>query len=54
MRSFDTWTYEEVEDTFGLLPLRSSTLFEEWLAAEGFSPNASELATLDELKELLV
>jgi hypothetical protein len=53
MRSFDTWTYEEVEDTFGLTPLRSSALFEKWLAAEGFAPNAAELASLDDLKELL-
>jgi hypothetical protein len=53
MKSFDTWTYEEVEDTFGLTPLRSCPLFEEWLAAEGYAPNSTELATLDELKELL-
>ncbi len=53
MRSFETWTYEEVEDTFGLTPLRSSALFEEWLAAEGFAPNTAELASLDDLKELL-
>ncbi len=53
MKNFDTWTYEEVEDTFGLTPLRSSLLFEEWLNAEGYAPNTTELATLDELKELL-
>jgi hypothetical protein len=29
MRSFETWNYEEVEDTFGISPLRTGPHFEQ-------------------------
>lgn len=53
MRSFDTWTYEQVEDTFGISPLRTSPHYEEWLTAKDCDPNKLETSQLDELKELL-
>jgi hypothetical protein len=53
MRSFDTWTYEQVEDTFGITSLRTSPHYEEWLEAKDCDPNKLEISQLDELKELL-
>ncbi len=53
MRSFDTWTYEQVEDTFGISPLRTSPNYEEWLKAKDLESNNLEISKLDELKELL-
>ncbi|MEY4903687.1 MAG: hypothetical protein RLZZ292_1502 [Bacteroidota bacterium] len=53
MKSFDTWSYEEVEDTFGISLLRNSPLFEEWTNTTGFVPTERVKETLDEYKELL-
>ncbi|NJN34985.1 MAG: hypothetical protein HC817_12745 [Saprospiraceae bacterium] len=49
MRTFDTWTYEQVEDTFGIIPLRSSAKFEHWLEAEGCEPDALEFLLLENI-----
>lgn len=53
MRSFDTWTYEQVEDSFGLVPLRTNDTFEHWLKAEGYEPDAAEKVILDKYRNLL-
>jgi hypothetical protein len=37
MRSFETWTYEEVEDAFGIEPADTLPLYENWLNA-AFEP----------------
>lgn len=53
MRSFDTWTYEQVEDAFGIELILTSPRFTDWLDAADCSPNALEKATLDEYRNLL-
>ena len=53
MRTFDTWTYEQVEDVFGISPLRTSFPFEDWLKAADCDPNASEKELLDYYRNLL-
>lgn len=53
MRTFDTWTYEQVEDVFGISPLRTSSPFEDWLKAANCDPNASEKELLDYYRNLL-
>jgi hypothetical protein len=53
MRSFDTWTYEQVEDDFGIAPIRTSTAFEEWLEAAECEPNTAEKGLLDYYRDLL-
>ncbi len=53
MRTFDTWTYEQVEDVFGISPLRTSAPFEDWLKAADCDPNASEKELLDYYRNLL-
>lgn len=53
MRSFETWNYEEVEDAFGISPLRTNPHFEHWLKAEGCDPDASEKKMLDYYRDLL-
>ena len=42
MRSFETWNYEQVEDAFGISPVRTLPSFENWLKAEGCDPDESE------------
>jgi hypothetical protein len=53
MRSFDTWTYEQVEDAFGLVSLRTTPIFENWLNTEEYQPDASEKIVLDKYRNLL-
>jgi hypothetical protein len=53
MRSFDTWTYEQVEDAFGIVPVRTSSQFENWLAATDCDPNPAEKEVLDYYRNLL-
>jgi hypothetical protein len=53
MRSFETWTYEEVEDVFGIVPKRNNMEFEEWLKGEGCEPDDSKRELLDEYRNLL-
>jgi hypothetical protein len=53
MRSFDTWNYEEVEDAFGILPIRTNPQFEDWLLAIDCEPDASEKKLLDYYRNLL-
>ena len=43
MRSFETWNYEEVEDAFGISPLRTNPHFEYWLKAEDCDPDEAEI-----------
>ena len=38
MRSFDTWTYEQVEDAFGIELILTSLRFTDWLDAADCSP----------------
>jgi len=52
MRNFDSWKYEEVEDTFGIKEVDSLPLLEEWIAAT-FSVNEYLRAGLDRLKNKL-
>lgn len=54
MRSFETWTYEEVEDAFGLVQKDKSLEFEEWLDATDCNPNESEKGLLDDYRKLLL
>lgn len=53
IRPFDRWTYEEVEQVFGLNMHRTSPAFADWLAAKGFEPDAAMKQTLDQLRDLL-
>ncbi len=53
MRSFDTWNYEQVEDAFGILPIRTNPQFEDWLLAADCAPDVSEKKLLDYYRELL-
>ena len=53
MRSFETWNYEEVEDAFGISPLRTNPHFEYWLKAEDCDPDESEKKLLDYYRDLL-
>ena len=53
MRSFETWNYEEVEDAFGISPVRTLPAFENWLKAEGCDPDESEKKLLDYYRDLL-
>ena len=53
MRSFETWNYEEVEDAFGISPVRTLPHFEYWLKAEGCDPDESEKKLLDYYRDLL-
>lgn len=53
MKSFDTWTYEQVEDVFGITSVRTSAPFEDWLKAVDCDPNASEKELLDYYRNLL-
>lgn len=53
MRSFDTWNYEQVEDAFGISPLRTNPTFEYWLKAEDCDPDDSEKKLLDYYRDLL-
>lgn len=54
MRSFDTWTYEQVEDAFGISPVETSPQFTDWLNAVGSEPNKSEKTSLDSYRKLLL
>lgn len=53
MRSFDTWNYEQVENAFGIEPIRTSSPFEDWLAAADCGPNPAEKELLDYYLNLL-
>ncbi len=57
MRTFETWTYEEVEDAFALVQCETSPTFENWLIIDkdpNFSINEREKENLDALKKTLV
>lgn len=54
MRSFETWTYEQVEDVFGLVKKKSGQEFNEWLAATGCSADEPEKERLAEYRNLLL
>jgi hypothetical protein len=54
MRSFDTWTYEEVEDAFGIVSVDSLPQFEDWLASDTIPPTTSEKQQLDNYRALLL
>ena len=54
MRAFENWTYEEVEDSFGIAPIKTSALFENWLnPSENDAPNNFEKLQLESFKNLL-
>jgi hypothetical protein len=56
MRSFETWTYEEVEDLMGIQPVESLSLYESWLNAPfepAYAPNERQKEGLEELKKTL-
>jgi hypothetical protein len=54
MRSFETWNYEEVEDTFGISPVPTSPNFEDWLKSENCEPDATEKQKLDNHRNFLL
>ncbi len=54
MRSFETWNYEEVEDAFGISPLRTNPHFEHWLKAEDCDPDEAEKEKLDHCRTYLL
>lgn len=49
MRNFESWTYEEIENTFGIVEIDNSLLFDEWMQAN-FPTNEHEKYNLDRLK----
>lgn len=56
MRAFENYSYEEVEQTFGLVESNPSAIFLDWLAAANevaFQPNANEKAMLMHYRDLL-
>ena len=53
MRSFDTWTYEQVEDAFGIVSVDTLPEFEDWLLADNCEPNTSENQQLNDYRDLL-
>ena len=54
MRAFDTWTYEDVEDAFGIERVKVMSLFEDWMKPEiEFFPNETEAAALTDLQNTL-
>lgn len=54
MRSFDTWTYEQVEDAFGIVSVDTLPQFEDWLLADDADPNELEKTILDNYRKLLL
>ncbi len=56
MRSFETWTYEEVEDIMRIQPVEKTPLYTDWLNAPSepeYSPNDRQREGLEELRQLL-
>lgn len=54
MKAFESWTYEEAEDTFGIQPRPTSPFFENWLKAENAAPTAVVRQQLEELRQELL
>jgi hypothetical protein len=52
-KNFETWTYEEVEDTFSLVKLSSFDLFDQWLAA-AHEPDHVRTVLMDEIRKDLI
>ena len=52
-KNFETWTYEEVEDTFSLVKVNQFDLFEQWLAAS-HEPDHVRTVLLDEIRKDLI
>ena len=56
MRSFETWTYEQVEDEFGIEPVDTLPLYTNWLNAPNepeHDANERQKEGLEELRQLL-
>ncbi len=53
MQAFESWTYEEVEDTFGIEFRPSSPFFENWLKAENTRATPAIQQQLEELRQEL-
>jgi hypothetical protein len=54
MRSFDTWTYEQVEDAFDIVSVDTLPEFEDWLLANDADPTELEKTLLDNYRKLLL
>lgn len=57
MRSFETWTYEEVEDAFGILPVDTTPRYADWLNAPNepaFAVTERQAENLEDLRVLLL
>ena len=57
MRSFETWTYEEIEDSFGIIPLEKGSAFDSWLSGGSditFSPDEQTKESLEFYRHLLL
>ena len=52
-KNFETWTYEEVEDTFGLIKVNNEPLMERWLKTV-HEPDAVRTVILAELRKDLI
>jgi hypothetical protein len=52
-KSFETWTYEEVEDTFSIVKRSSLPLMEKWLATV-HEPDTHRVVLLDEIRNDLI
>ena len=56
MRSFETWTYEQVEDELGIEPVNTLPLYTNWLNAPNepeYDANERQKEGLEELRQLL-
>jgi hypothetical protein len=52
-KNFENWTYEEVEDTFGLVKVNDKPLMENWLTAS-HEPDSVRTVILAELRKDLI
>ncbi len=52
-KNFESWTYEEVEDTFGLVKINDKPLMENWLTAV-HEPDSVRTVILAELRKDLI
>jgi hypothetical protein len=52
-KNFETWTYEEVEDSFGLVKINNKPLTEKWLSAR-HQPDSVRTVLLSEIRKDLI
>jgi hypothetical protein len=52
-KNFENWTYEEVEDTFGIIKVNHPPMFNQWLTAS-HQPDNVRTVLLDEIQKDLI